>query len=229
MKEDKSRNFEPEDVALAKGILKSIKKRKFIFMLHFLNGLLGALEPATKILQKRDVGFRHAMPVIQAVFESVQRFRSDESFKSFLKETEETVKKMNEQPEDQDQNQPSTSRVRQRSTRLSNSIVMETLGERNSENENENRVLKSAFFEVTDYVLNEMERRFNNNSKILTAISELNNISADDFDKKTLEPLTDIGLVLPSDAELNVVKQFICNEQKKQKTKKSAFSNYCIR
>jgi hypothetical protein len=57
---------------------------------------------------------------------------------------------MNKPSENQDQNQPTTSRVRQRSTRLSNSIVTETLGEREPENTNENRVLKSAYFEVID-------------------------------------------------------------------------------
>jgi hypothetical protein len=81
--EEKSKSFEPENIALASGILTSMKKRKFIFMLHFLNGLLGALELATKILQKHNVGFRRAMPVIQAVFESVQRLQTNESFKSF--------------------------------------------------------------------------------------------------------------------------------------------------
>lgn len=222
VKEDKCEHFEPEDIALAKGILTSMKKRKYIFMLHFLNGLLGALDPATKILQKRDVGFRHAMPVIQAVFESVERLRTDESFKSVVIQTEETIKTMNNPSENQDENQSQNenqsrpTRVRQRSSRLSNSIVTETLGER----EPENIALKSAFFEVIDYVLNEMKKRFHNNSDILTAISDLNNVNSVDFDKKALEPLKDIGLILPSDSELDVVKNFICNEQKKPENKK---------
>lgn len=220
---EKSKDFEPVDVALAKGILKSIKKISFIFMLHSMNGLLGALEPANKILQTRDVGFRHAMPVIQAVFENVQRLRSDESFKNFSNETEKILTRLNPPPpanQDQIQNEPSTSRVRQRSTRLADSIVTGTLGERPIMNDY--GALKSPYLEVIGYVLNEMERRFHNNNDILTAISELNNICSDDFEKTALAPLTEIGLILPSDSELDVAKQFICNEAKKPENRKTS-------
>lgn len=206
-------NFDPVDIALGNGILKSIKKPKFIFMLHFYNGLFGALEPVNKILQMRHIGFRTAMPVIEAVCETIQHFRSDESFDSFLKEAKETF-----QTQVENQNPPNSSRIRRLSTRLSDSIVTETLGQNQSENDKS--ALKAEYLEVIDYVLSELERRFHNNSNILTAISDLNNISADDFDKTMLAPLMDIGLTLPSDSELNVVRKFIDNETKKAQNQK---------
>lgn len=42
-------------------------------MLHFLNDLLSTIEPANQILQKRDIGFRNAIPIIEAVIKSVER------------------------------------------------------------------------------------------------------------------------------------------------------------
>lgn len=183
-------NFQPIDIAQAAGILRSVKQRNFIFMLHFLNGLLSTLDPANKILQKRDIGCRQAMPVIEAVFDSVQRFRSDESYDRFIESTENTIDTV------------------QQSSRLSDSIVMETLGEGRSGHE----TLKSVYLEVVDYVSSEMRRRFHENSDILIAISEINSIGSRDFNKV----LPEIGLVLPQEAELNIVQTFLARETAKK-------------
>lgn len=88
--EGNGNNFQPVDMALAAGISNSVRRSSFIFMLHFLNALLNKLEPANKILQKREIGFRQAMPVIDAVFDNVERFRSDDSFNRFVESTENT-------------------------------------------------------------------------------------------------------------------------------------------
>lgn len=73
--------------------------------------------------------------------------------------------------------------------------------------------MKSIYFEVIDRVSHEMTRRFAENSDILTAITEVNNISSDDFDRKSLDPLTEINLTLPSEAELTVVNIFLSKEE----------------
>lgn len=44
--------------------------------------------------------------------------------------------------------------------------------------------------------------------------------SNDDFDETKLTPLVDIGLILPSDSELDVVKKFISSETKKPENAK---------
>lgn len=87
---------------------------------------------------------------------------------------------------------------------------MESLGEGN-----ENESLKPAYLEVIDYILIEMKARFNNENDVLMAVSEVNNINSDDFEYKSLRPLTDIGLILPSEVELNVMKTFLSKETKK--------------
>lgn len=61
-----------------------MKSKNLIFMMHFLNSLFSTLEPANLILQKRDIGFHDAVPVIDAVFNSVKHFHSDESFDNFI-------------------------------------------------------------------------------------------------------------------------------------------------
>lgn len=201
------RKFLPEDMALATGILNSIKNRTFVFMLYSLDQLLSTIEPANQILQRRDVGFRQAMPIIEAVFESVELLRSDEIFDRLVKLTDERLTAL------EAESLPTPRRIRHRSTRLNDSVVMDSLGERQSEVDNGK--FKSMYFEVIDYVLSEMRRRFQNNNNILLAISELNNINSNKFDQNSLGPLEEIGLVLPSESELQVVKTFLAKEMEK--------------
>lgn len=207
IKEDKDKNFEAVDVALAKGILNTIETKSFIFFLFFLNDLFGALDPANQILQTRTVGYRQAKPVIDATIARVQELRSDASFDRIVEATEETMSMS------QNEDEQHVSRIRRRSTRLSNSIVTETIGER--ESENDNITLKAPFNEAIDYVLNEMKRRFDDNDAILTAMSELNKILSDDFDINALAPLERIGLKLPTKNEMDVVRKFLSSEVKK--------------
>lgn len=72
---------------------------------------------------------------------------------------------------------------------------------------------KSQYFEIIDRISNEITDRFQENSDILTAISEVSKIKDDDFDIKKLEPLTEINLTLPSAAELVVVRKFLSKEE----------------
>lgn len=143
-----------------------------------------------------------AKPVIDAVLESVQRFRTDEAFNSFLQLTEQTLNTFDEQT-------PRPQRIRQRSSRLNNSIVMETLGEDSRE-----VGLKPVYFEIIDSIISEINKRFHENSDILMALSELNEINTN-FDRKILEPLQRIGLTLPSDAEFQVVLKYFVQEKEK--------------
>lgn len=71
-------NIDAEDVALAVGIANAITDKKFIFLLCFMCELLGVIEPANRLLQSREVGFRKAMPIIDAVMEKLVGLRTDE-------------------------------------------------------------------------------------------------------------------------------------------------------
>lgn len=208
IKEGYSRKFDGDDMASASGLASSMMQKNFIFMLHVLHELLNAIGPANQILQKRDVGFRLAMPVIEAALESVQRFRTDDAFDSFLQSTEDKMYP--------DEDVPRPRRIRRRSSRLNESIVMETLGDDSRDD------LKPVYFEIIDNITNEFEKRFHNNSAILTALSDLNTITDSNFDRKTLEPLERIGLILPFEAELDVVSRYLIKEKDKPENAESS-------
>lgn len=105
---------------------------------------------------------------------------------------------------------PRTQKTRQRSTRLNDSIVMETL--RAGQAVDDNWKLKLAYFKVKDFALHEMERRFYENSDSLMAIGEFNNINSRIFNVNAPSLLTNIGLVLLSEAELYVVRMFVAED-----------------
>lgn len=69
--EGAAHNLKAEDVALAVGLLTTTVKLKFIFLMELLSKLFAILEPANEILQRRDIGYRQAAPVIQSVKTSI--------------------------------------------------------------------------------------------------------------------------------------------------------------
>lgn len=190
IKDGNGHNFEADDIVLASGISSAIMDKKFVFMLQFLNELLCLIEPANQILQKRQVGFRQAMPVIETVLESVLLLRTDESFARFLLSAE-GIMEING-------NEPRARRISHRSYRLTNSIVMSSLGERemDADNPRHTSILKSQYFEIIDRVVHEIKRRFKENNDILLAIAEVNNIHSSSFNKNILLPLIEIGLTV---------------------------------
>lgn len=183
-------------MALAVGIANAITDKKLIFLLHFMCEPLGVIEPANRLLQSRDVGFRKAMPIIDAVMEKLVDLRTDESHDHFLKLTEETLTANGLTLTQK------TGRIRRRSSLLSDSVVMSTLDEKRFENETS--LLKSVHFEVIDRIICEMRNRFDHNNNILLAIAAANDIGQDDFDREKLLPLASLGLTMPSQSEISV-------------------------
>lgn len=202
MKADTKR-FDGDDIATATGIICAIRKPEFTFMLVFMNKFLNLVSPADKVLQSVEIGFREALPVIQAVKKEISGLRSKESFDSIWKESEELVK---EDTEDSTQNEGRPRRNIKRPLALADFVVTERTGERNFDNKIE---ISSAYYFVIDVFLTEIERRFEDNSDILSAISMVG-----EFDVKLLKPLEDIGLVLPSNEEMVVAKSFVQTRQK---------------
>ena len=197
MKND-TKKFDGDDIATATGILCSIQKKEFLFMLVFMNKFLNLIAPADKILQSVELGFREAMPIIQAVKIEVSKLRSSESFDLIWKEAEELVKT---RADNNSHIQERPRRNIKRPLSLADSILTDRTGERNFDNKIE---ISSAYYFVVDVFLAEIEKRFENNSEILTAISD-----ASEFDVELLRPLEEIGVVLPPHAEMVVAKNFI--------------------
>lgn len=209
IKESTEHNLDAEDVALAIGLLNMIMSRKFIFLLEFLSKLLGIIEPANQVLQKRDTGYRKAMPIIQAVKKNIQAMRNDSTFLEVVKDTQQSLTSIGYEPEAE---QPV--RRRRRSTLLHDSVVMSTLGERDSDDESV--LLKRIYFEIIDTVESEMTRRFDQNNDILMAIEAANDFLNDDFDHNVLQPLTALELTLPSREEIAVARTFLLEEKNKE-------------
>lgn len=91
-------------------------------------------------------------------------------------------------------------RNRRQSTMLKDSVVEETLGDRDELTVR----LKSTFYETIDIVLVEMTNRFVKDDAILTAID-----TAEEMDLVKLQPLTELGIELPSEIELKIAKEYI--------------------
>lgn len=153
-------NLDTEDEALAKGIVSATTKKEFVFMLHFMREFLSVIEPANRILQDRDVGLRKALPIIETMMKNIRNLRTDEAHDRFLKLTEETVTANGLTQRSQ--------KIRRRSYRLTDSVVMSTLRERRFDNDA--LLFESVHFEVIDRVICEMGDRFNNNNDILKKI-----------------------------------------------------------
>lgn len=198
-----TKKFDGDDIALASGILQSIQKKEFVFTLTFMNSFLNLIAPADKILQSRDISFREAVPVIQSVKSEISKLRSQESFQNFWKNADDLM-------EQESQDIPSSSRPRRnvgRPQSLSDFIITDRIGERNPDSKIE---ISSSYFMVIDVFLSEMKKRFEENSAILEALSQ-----ADEFDRKLIQPLVELGIKLPSDQEMAVAKNYIEQRRKK--------------
>lgn len=103
------------------------------------------MEPANQILQQRVQGYRKAMPIMKAVNAKVQDIRNESSFAELKKETQQVLNSFDYQPEVR------PGRRRRRSTLLGDSVVMSTLGETDSEDD-ETNMLKRISFEIIDSV-----------------------------------------------------------------------------
>lgn len=91
MKPNTVNKFDGDDIALASGILSSIRKSEFVFILIFMKRFLNLVAPADKILQSRDVCFRESMPVIETTLNNVLKLRTISSFDSMWKQCEDMV------------------------------------------------------------------------------------------------------------------------------------------
>lgn len=214
IKDGVDHNLGAEDVALAIGLLKTIVNRKFVFLLEILCKLFGIMEPANQILQQRDTGYRNAMPIMEAVKSNVHALRNDSSFNEIMSTAQQKLDQFSYEPEH-------PIRRRRRSTLLNDSIVMCTIGERDSVDEDTS--LKRCSFEIIDSVTTEMTRRFDNNNDILLAVAAADDFLSEDFNIDSLQPLTKLNLTLPSSEEVAVARTFLLtkkNEEKDDKSKK---------
>lgn len=195
-----SKNIDGEDVSICTGVLSVLTRKTFVLILIVMNEILNIIAPADIIFQKREIGYKRALPVVEAVKSSILELRTNQRFQELAKQSEDLIGSI--------ASDPSVSRpVRQnrgRSTALKDFVVEETIGERSDEVTE----MKSLFFEVIDVTTAELNARFSENNSILLAVS-----SADNMDLNELKPLEELGIVLPSQCELNVAKKYVTGKR----------------
>lgn len=200
--------FDGDDVSIAIGIREVMGSHEFLFTLIYMKDLLQLIEPVTKSLQSRKIGYKDAMPLIRAVYTKIEKMRTQENFDRYYSQMTDLLKKVasdaGELAQGRERSRPV--RERRRSTMLQQYAVEETLGERSEDSV----ILKSAFFETIDIVLNEMQYRFIKENAILTAID-----SAEEMDLEKLRPLEELGIQLPTEIELQIAKEYL-NEIRKE-------------
>lgn len=196
------RKFDADDIAVATGIKQALLKEEFLFMVTFMKEFLNFIAPADKILQSRDVGFREALPIIDDVIKKILGMRSISEFERIAKCSKELL---NEAPAE-----TRPLRKKSRPSLLAEFIVSGTFGQRNDDVNSE---LKSAFNAIIDIFESEMKRRFADNSEILIAISD-----AEELCYEKLAPLKQLRIKLPSKQEVIMAKAYI-ERQKREHDK----------
>lgn len=68
----KNAGFDSDDESVADGIYNSMASIEFRFALLFMKDLLLMIEPVTKALQGRAIGYKDSMPLIRAVYTTIE-------------------------------------------------------------------------------------------------------------------------------------------------------------
>lgn len=194
--------FDGDDVMTAAGMQRIMKSHEFLFTLVFIKDLLETIEPVTKMLQTRAIGYKTALPLVRSVIEQIEKKRTQQNFDIYFAETTDLLRKVQPEPESDGDAIPIPlpRRNRRRPLSLSGSIVECTLGQRSDTQ----TILKSTYFETIDIVLVEMRNRFVKENAILTAID-----TADEISLSALQPLAELGIELPTQIELQTASDYI--------------------
>lgn len=71
----------------AAGMQRIMKSHEFLFTLVFIKDLLETIEPVTKMLQTRAIGYKTALPLIRSVNEQIEKMRTQQNFDMYFAET----------------------------------------------------------------------------------------------------------------------------------------------
>lgn len=187
------------------GILNVIIKPKFAFILIFMEELLSLLEPADTVFQKREMGYRRAIPVLDSVKSCIAKYRTDEQFQAIWQKVEDLI------PESVEVSQ--AARLRRTPAILDDFVIEGTIGERKEEADE----MKTCLFETIDVTLQEFDARFAENNDILLALANSQSMELD-----ALKPLEKLGIKLPAKHEMETAKVYMdkqCEEWEKNAPK----------
>ena len=181
--------FDGETVVTAVGLAAVVATRDFRFMSVMMKRVLELLKPADESLQKRTTDINEAMLLIETCMDQVRNLPNEATFVDISKCCNELV-----------DCKPSAKR------RMDDFVVLEPTGQYRRE---EATATSQMLNDVIDNVLVEMTRRFTDQGWLYKAVTAMSRKSDKFLDAKTLSPLSRLGIVIPSNAELQVCKPYI--------------------
>lgn len=194
--------FDGETVVTANGLLALMNTITFKFCSLMMKTLLGILKPADSALQARQTDIVEALVLIDTTAEILRQKRTEDTFNELHNEASQLTHVTYSQPK----------RRRVVNRRLADFFVTEGIGGGAVQVEDEEKCLKMLYFEAIDVITCEIARRFQHNSWLYQAIagisrktSEANNF----LNAKVLQPLTRLGIKIPSEAELEVCRSYL--------------------
>ena len=189
--------FDGETVVTAVRLAAVVATRDFRFIRVLMKRVLELLKPADESLQKRTTDINEAMLLIETCMDQVCNLRNEATFVDISKCCNELA-----------DCEPSAKRrmIATLSRRMDDFVVLEPTGQYRRE---EVTATSQMLNDVIDNVLVEMTRRFTDQGWLYKAVTAMSRKSDKFLDAKTLSPLSRLGIVIPSNAELQVCKAYI--------------------
>ncbi|KAI2658679.1 Zinc finger MYM-type protein 1 [Labeo rohita] len=165
----------------AVGLHKAITEPAFKFLSCVMYKVLGLTDPPNRMLQAEQTNLMTAVQLIRSASSCIESLRSDAEFAKLWAES---IKSSD------DAVPTAPKRQRQASKSLQDYIVNESVGQRESNIEQE---CKRLFFNIIDSILGEMSVRFSErNSQYMSALDALDPGSKNFLDAGKVKPLLDL-------------------------------------
>ncbi|XP_050527956.1 uncharacterized protein LOC126898050 [Daktulosphaira vitifoliae] len=200
--------FNGEDRAKSIGIKTVIETEEFRFCLIFAKKFLGLLHPADAAMQSRTASLKVGLDVVKSVLQQLQVMRtSQKEFELILEDANKLIPMI--------ESTNNTMSKRKIKTSEHPSYITETRLPSYSANhaidgdlQNSKMKLKQTYNECLDLIINEINRRFSDNQELVTAISRISEFKTDN-----MNVFKELGLKVPSEEELAVVKNFLIQRE----------------
>ena len=200
----------------ASGLLKNVLSTEFVFIAKTTFLVLDTLKPTDKLLQDRSIDLLSASQLISATITVIERMRSDEYFETVWNESVSIVPLPPPASLTDETAEPMTRR-RKLNPRYSDSIITETVGQRDNQDglnlDQFKTEMKRLYIAVIDSVISEMRRRFIDdvNKTYMESLQATDPASDTFLSYDKLLPLAKLGNVLIKTAELAIAKQHVAS------------------
>ena len=149
-----------------------IEKPAFIFCLHMLYDLLSVTNSLSEQLQSKDMIISSTNALIQTTFLMLKQYRDETKFKITFNKSKEFAELCSIRFDETTSTNKGSSRVSKVAQKLKESLIMSTLGqgERSTVPLKFEENMRKTYFEVVDKFLAEFEKRFQENSELMSIL-----------------------------------------------------------